>query len=231
MSELLLTPDEIREAAARMAEILVGYEASLESRAVLPELDRNALRRILDEPWPEEGRPLGALFDEFAEVIVPNSAHIAHPRYLAYVLASPHGLSPFAEALSAALNQNASIWALSPVANAIEQTVIRWLAELFGLPPDSTGHITSGGSMANLVALQAARDGALGAEARSQGLQNGHSPLRVYTSTEVHGSIDKAVAMLGLGTDHLQRIPVDRDFRIRVDLLRERVQGDRAADI
>ena len=229
MSELILTPDQIRAASARMAEILVGYETSLADRAVLPELDRGALRQILDEPWPEQGRAIDELFDEFTDVIIPNSAHIAHPRYLAYVLASPHGLSPFAEALSAALNQNASIWALSPVANAIEQTVIRWLAELFGFPSDSIGHITSGGSMANLVALQAARDRKLGAAARTQGLQGGDAPLQIYTSTEVHGSIDKAVSMLGLGTDHLERIPVDSELRIRVDLLRERMRRDRAA--
>ncbi len=229
MNELLLTPDQIRDAAARMAEILVGYESSLEERPVLPELDRTALRRILDEPWPEQGRPIATLFDEFEALIVPNSAHIAHPRYLAYVLASPHGLSPFAEALSAALNQSASIWTLSPAANAIEQTVLRWLAELFGFPSDAIGHITSGGSMANLVALQAARDRKLGADARAKGLQGGHAPFRVYTSTEVHGSVDKAISMLGLGTDHLQRIAVDDAFRIRVDLLAEQIQLDRAA--
>jgi len=231
VNELLLTPDQIRDASARLAEILVGYESSLEARAVLPELDRGALRRILEEPWPEEGRPLDALFDEFAEVIIPNSAHIAHPRYLAYVLASPHGLAPFAEALMAALNQSASIWTLSPAANAIEQTVLRWLAELFGFPSDAIGHITSGGSMANLVALQSARDRALGPAARTQGLQGGGAPLQVYTSTEVHGSVDKAVSMLGLGTDHLVRIPVDDRFRIRVDLLRDRIGADRAAGL
>ena len=59
------------------------------------------------------------LFREFAEEVVPNSTHIAHPRYLAYVMASPHGLAPFAEALCAMLNQGCSLWELSPVANAM----------------------------------------------------------------------------------------------------------------
>ncbi|MGI9432156.1 MAG: pyridoxal phosphate-dependent decarboxylase family protein [Myxococcota bacterium] len=231
MNELLLTTDQIRDASSRLAEILVGYENSLESRAVFPELDRGALRSILEEPWPEEGRPLGELFDEFAEVIIPNSTHVVHPRYLAYVLASPHGLSPFAEALTAALNQSGSIWTLSPAANAIEQKVLRWLAELFGFPATAIGHITSGGSMANLVALQAARDRALGPTARSGGLQGTRAPLQVYTSAEVHGSVDKAVSMLGLGTDHLVRIPTDDRLRIRVDRLRERISEDRAAGL
>ena len=229
MNELLLTPDQIREAARRLGEILAEYEASLAERAVLPELDRAAIRQILAEPWPEAGRPIGALFDEFAEVIVPNSAHIAHPRYLAYVLASPHGLSPFAEALVATLNQSGSIWTLSPIANAIEQTVIRWLGELFDFPPDAIGHITSGGSMANLVALQAARDRALGPGARSHGLQRRSVALRVYASSEVHGSVEKAVSMLGLGTDHLVRVPVDEHFRLPVGALREAIRSDRAA--
>ena len=59
MHELLLSEDQIREACQRLGEILIDYEASLEERAVLGKLDRGALREILDEPWPEHGRPIG----------------------------------------------------------------------------------------------------------------------------------------------------------------------------
>ncbi len=157
--ELLLSEEEIHSAAQRLGEILAGYEASLSKRPVFPTLDRRLLREILEEPLPEQGRPFSELFDEFEERILPNSTQVAHPRFLAYVLASPHGLAPFAEALGAALNQGCALWALSPAANAIEQKVIAWLAELFGFPKGTTGLLTSGGSTANLTASMAATRG------------------------------------------------------------------------
>jgi aromatic-L-amino-acid decarboxylase len=113
----------------------------------------------------------------------------------------------------------------------VEQTVLRWFADLFGLPQSAGGIITSGGSMANMVALTAARDHALGADARNDGLQGGSAPLVLYTSEEVHSSIDKAVSMLGLGTRHLRHVATDAEFRMRLDSLEEAVAADRAAGL
>ncbi len=229
--ELLLSEEEIHHAAQRLGEILAGYEASLPKRPVFPKLDRALLREILEEPLPERGRPFSELFDEFEERILPNSTQVAHPRFLAYVLASPHGLAPFAEALSAALNQGCALWALSPVANAIEQKVIAWLAELFGFPEGTTGLLTSGGSTANLTALTIARDWRLGKEARAKGLQAGQAPLVAYTSEEVHTSVSKAMSILGLGVEALRRIHTDEDFRLSMTDLSEQVTRDRAAGL
>ncbi len=183
----------------------------------------------MQAPLPEDGTALDALFAELDTVVVPNSTHTAHPRFLSYVMPSPNGLSPFAEAATAALNQNCNLWTLSPAANAIEQTVIRWFADLFGFGGHAGGLIVSGGSMANMVALTAARDWFLGESARTDGLQGRASPLTLYTSTEVHSSIDKAVSMLGLGTKHLRHVACDAEFRMRVDLLEAAVAADREA--
>ncbi len=229
--ELLLSADEIRDAAKRLGETLAAYQSSLTERPVFPTLDRNFIRRILDEPLPENGKPWTELFDEFHNEIVPNSTQIAHPRYLAYVLASPHGLSPFADALVAALNQGCSLWELSPVANAVELKVLSWFRELFGMPQEGTGYLTSGGSMANLTALAAARDWALGGRARAEGLQGDRPPLVLYTSEEVHTSVNKAACLLGLGSNCVRSIPTDDAFRIRVDLLKSAIEQDRQAGL
>jgi aromatic-L-amino-acid decarboxylase len=225
--ELLLEEDEIREAARMLGDLLANYQSSLPDRPVFPNLDRDFIRRILDEPLPEEGRALAELFREFAEEVVPNSTHIAHPRYLAYVLASPHGIAPFADALASTLNQGCALWELSPVASAVEQKVLAWFRDLFGLPRDGAGYLTSGGSMANMTGLAVARDWRLGSEAREQGLQGGGPRLVLYTSEEVHTSIDKAAALLGLGVASVRRIPVDDRFRMRVDCLEEAIARDR----
>ena len=226
MTKLLLTPDQHRAAAQRLGEILAEYEATLAERPVFPDLDHDALADILGETLPEQGRPIDALFDEFRDVIIPNSTQIAHPRFLAYVLASPTGVAPYAEAAAAALNQNCNLWTLSPAANAIELKVISWFCELFGIE-DGGGILTSGGSMATLSALAVARDAHHPGDARVEGIQSGTSPLVVYTSEEAHNSVDKAVAILGLGLANLRRIPSDERFRIRMDLLRESVAQDR----
>jgi aromatic-L-amino-acid decarboxylase len=229
MNDLLLSPEDHAEAVRLLAGFGARYHASLGARPVHPELDRPALRALIDAPLPQEGAPLGDLFDELERVVVANATHTAHPRFLPYVQPSPNGLSPYADQVAATLNQNCNLWHLSPSANAVEQAVLRWFAALFGLPETAGGILTSGGSMANLIALTAARDHALGPEARRTGLQGQTSSLVVYTSDEVHSSIDKAVAILGLGTDNLRRLPADEDFRIRLDLLAEAVAADRAA--
>ncbi|MCX5895096.1 MAG: pyridoxal-dependent decarboxylase, partial [Proteobacteria bacterium] len=126
MKDLLFTPDELRSAAQQIGEVAAAYEADLANRPVLPRIDRQAIRSILEETFPEKGRPLEDLIKEFENVIIPNSTQIAHPRYLAYVLPSPNGISPFADFLASTLNQNCNLWHLSPAANAIEQKVISW---------------------------------------------------------------------------------------------------------
>lgn len=228
-SDLLLGDGALREAGRLLGETLADYQSGLRSRPVHPALDRAMVRRILQEPLPEAGRPWTEIFREFRDEIVPNSAQIAHPRYLAYVLASPHGLSPFADAMAAALNQNCSLWELSPLASAIEQKVLAWFRELFGLPADGGGVLTSGGSMANFAALAAARDAHLGS--RESGLQGPGPELVLYASTEVHTSVIKAASLLGLGTRSVRAVEVDGEFRMRVDALREAIGRDREAGL
>jgi aromatic-L-amino-acid decarboxylase len=231
MNPLLFSPDQHAQAAALLAGFSARYLAGVADRPVFPKIDRPALAALKGEPMPRVGQPLQALFEEFEQVVVPNSTHTAHPRFLPYVQPSPNALSPYADHLAGVVNQNCNLWHLSPAANVVEQTVLRWFADLFGLPQSAGGIITSGGSMANMVALTAARDNALGAQARSEGLQGGSAPLVLYTSEEVHSSIDKAVSMLGLGTRHLRHVATDAEFRMRLDLLEQAVAADRAAGL
>lgn len=228
MTDLLFGPPEHARASALTSRFIEDSLAAVADRPVYPEIDREALRAMRSAPIPEAPATLEALFAELDQVIVPNATHTAHPRFLPYVQPSPNGISPYAEAVAATLNQNCNLWALSPSANAVEQCVIRWLSELVGAEAGG-GLITSGGSVANLIGLTAARDRAMGDGARHDGLQGRPSPLTLYASEEAHSSIDKAVAQLGLGVRHLRKIPTDEHFRLRVDELRSRVAQDRAA--
>lgn len=231
VNDLLFSTDAHQRAADLTAAFIDRYHRSLADRPVFPDIDRDALRDILEEPFPEDGRSIEALFEELETTIVPNSTHAAHPRFLPYVQPSPNAISPYAEMVASVINQNCNLWTLSPAANAIEQKVVRWFADLFSFEDTAGGLITSGGSMANLIALTAARDHHLGDNARTQGLQGRSSALVLYTSEEIHSSIDKAVSALGLGCDNLRHIPCDDAFRMRTDLLEDAVERDRAAGL
>ena len=228
MSPLLFSDDQHAHAAALTTRFAAEYLGSVAERPVFPPIDRDALRAILQEPLPEEARSIEALFAELDEVIVPNSTHTAHPRFLPYVQPSPSGLSPFADAVAGTLNQNCNLWQLSPAANAVEQVTVRWLAELSGFGAPTAGLLTSGGSVANLVGLAAARDWALGDDAREHGLQRAGAPLVLYASDQTHSSVDKAARILGLGGANVRQVPSDDAFRLRADALAKAIAEDRA---
>ena len=227
MDSLLFSAAEHAEAAALTSRFIEQYQETVASLPVHATIDRAAVRTVLSSPLPDSPESLTALFDDLAAFVVPNATHTAHPRFLSYVMPSPNGISPYAEAVVATLNQNCGLAKVAPSAAAVEQTVVRWLAEIVGMDVSCGGIITSGGSVANLVGLTVARDHALGATARTDGLQGGGAPLTLYASDEVHSCNDKAVMQLGLGTKHLRKIPTDDALRIRMDLLRERVANDR----
>lgn len=227
MNDLLFTPEEHERAIDLVREFSARYHDELPGFAVFPAIDRGVIDAILDEPLPETGCSIDALFAELEEKVVPNSTQTAHPRFLPYVQPSPNAISAYADMVAGLINQNCNLWTLSPAANAIEQKVVRWFAELFDFDSTAGGLITSGGSMANLIALTAARDEHLGSTARRHGLQSRSATLVAYTSTETHSSVAKAFSTLGLGTENLRRIPHDSDFRIRLDALAEAVAQDR----
>jgi aromatic-L-amino-acid decarboxylase len=134
--------------------------------------------------------------------------------------------------VAAALNVNAMLWRTSPAATELEQRVLRWVAELVGLPPDWFGEITDTASASTMYALAAAREAA-GLDIRTRGMagRTDLPPLRMYTSDQAHSSVEKACIALGLGQEGLTKIPCDGEFRMRADLLAEAVAADVAAGV
>ncbi|MBN1532846.1 MAG: pyridoxal-dependent decarboxylase [Spirochaetes bacterium] len=225
---LNLSDGEIKLAGSLLTELLRGYERTAPSGRVMPRIDRGVLEGLLRDPFPAAGAGIEGLFREIQETVLPNSTAIAHPRFLAYVLGPANGIAPFADAVASALNQNCNFWQLSPAASVIEQSVIGWLAGLFGYPGGSGGIVTSGGSMANLMAIATALRHRCGDEFAKQGLQSVESPLVLYTSAEAHRCVEKAAVILGLGLANVRKIPVDSSFMMRADLLEAAVREDRA---
>lgn len=177
---------------------------------------------VFDVPLAEEGVGEAVLRD--LEAI---AEHVRAPtgRRLPYVVGSGDPIGALGDFYASVLNQNVTAWRSAPAAVAIELTVLGWLAEAIGCT-GFTGSFTSGGSLGNLMALAMAR------ESRAPANENGVRQHGViYAAEEVHLSIPKAVALLGLGRENLRLIQVDGNMRIDVPSLETAIARDREAGV
>src|SRR5262249_13331733 len=116
-------------------------------------------------------------------------------------------------------------------ASLVEDRVLAWLKEAMGFPSEATGLLVSGGSMANLVGLAAARHAKASFDVRRLGQGAASRPMVLYASVEVHSSVKKAVELLGLGSDALRLVPVDTHYRTDVQALRSAIADDRGSGL
>jgi aromatic-L-amino-acid/L-tryptophan decarboxylase len=222
------SPDRARElgeaVVALWRELLERIPDQPVSRSFEPERVQAALAlEVPDEPLDVE-----QLAGHLRALALEHSVYIGHPGFLAYVCGAGTVPGAAADFFAAALNQNVGGYRIGPGATEIELHVARWLARECGLPEGAGGYALSGGAMANLVPLKAARDAAAGAGVRAGGLR-GLPELTIYASTEAHVVIARAADLLGLGSDAVRAIPVDERFRMRVDLLEAAIERDLAA--
>lgn len=172
-----------------------------------------------------------AIVDFIFEHIMPFPMGNDHPRFFGWVVGAPAPVGVLAETLAATINS--SCGGSDHTAIPLEACVSRWLMELVGFPLEgSRGLLVSGGSVATLTALGAARHWAAaraGFDVRAAGLQSGHAPFVLYTSAESHHCVARAAEVLGLGSDNIRLIPTDDGFRMRIDALAAAVAEDRAA--
>lgn len=217
MSALEITHQELESLASEALKLATDYWKSVEKRPAYPETSGEQTTRLFTRPWREEGLGLEVLRD--FETIADHSRPSGR-RFFGYVVGSGEPVGALGELLAAALNQNATSWRSAPAAATIEQVVVGWLAEAIGCT-GFKGSLCGGGSAANLMALAMAREAKLPAN------DTGARPGLVYASEQVHFSIPKAMALLGMGRRNLRLIPIDDDFRLRADLLEEAIVADR----
>ncbi len=197
------------------------YLAELPERRVAP--DDSALRRLadFDEPFPDGSDDPAAVIGLLDELGSPATVASAGPRFFGFVVGGSLPVAVAANWLAGAWDQNAGAFMLSPVAAKLEEVAQRWLLDVFGLPATTITGFVSGATMANLVALAAARHKILqeaGWDVEAQGLV-GAPPITVVVGDEVHTSVLKALGVLGLGRQRVQRVPVDGEGRMRADAL------------
>jgi glutamate/tyrosine decarboxylase-like PLP-dependent enzyme len=221
--------DEIKETGARVAQILADYLTGLPGRPVQPGVPQPVRDAWALEPPPAAGASADAVLDRFTAEIAPYPFGNGHPAFSAWVNSPPATIGVFAEALAAAMNP--SVAGGDHAATYLERQVLRWFADLSGLPGGAGGLLVSGASMATLTALAVARHRALagaGVDIRTQGMQALQRRPLLYATTEAHGCVRKAAELLGIGSANIRKVEADSDYRLRPSHLLAMLEGDLA---
>ena len=209
--------------------VLPALERWLEFTDVAgPARRRETWRTVLDTPLPDKGAGADATLAELADWVVANGLPIGAPGFTGFITTGPStvpAIVQFAAALASPQRYAVSAF------NLVEDVSLRWLAQVCGLDEPVAGVYSSGGSVANLLALGAARQAAFerrGVDVGRDGLPPGVRG-RIYASSEAHHTIQRAAAVLGLGRDGVRLVPVDAHQRIRADRLAEMIEADIAS--
>lgn len=217
---------EFRKNAHRMLDHALDHlEGVREGSVWTPVPDE--VKSALDEPIPMQPQGTDKVCADLINNVLPYDTGNTHPRFFGWVhgAGSPGGI--IADTMAAAMNSN--LGGRDHGANYVEQQVINWCRDMFRFPKTASGLVVSGTSMATIIALTAARFSHAGYDVRRDGVQSDQTRLVGYTSTEAHSCIARAFDMLGLGMDALRSIPVDDEYRMDIDALRQAIKDDIAA--
>jgi aromatic-L-amino-acid decarboxylase len=182
-------------------------------------------------PAPKAPAPWRDVLDEFRRRVAPSTFNAQHPGSFSYFTPPPLAMSIAGEVLAQWINQGVDVFHAGPVGAFVEEEVVGWLSSLVGFGEGSWGVLTSGGVMANIMALAVARDVHLthlrGLEGPPRG---GHlDGVRVYASDQAHFSIGRGLDLLGFPANTLHVVDSDERFRLRGESVAAAIASDRAA--
>ena len=222
-SSLDVADDALQEISSQVTKLVSEYIATIAERPVRAENYAGKTTEAIETELSAEGVPLDQLLDE-CRTIMDLSRHNGHPRFFGYVASPSTPVGAYGDLIASALNANITCWRSGPAGTELERMIVRWLGALIGYDRESNGLLTSGGSMANMIALMIASRRC--ANVARQGFWNAGPPITVYASEEVHMSIAKAADILGIGRDQVRVIACDERQRMRVDALQQKIEAD-----
>ena len=220
-----LSAAELAELSAEVNRLVIDYFEGVANRALFPQQSGGDTIAEVGAELSSAGESLEKLLAD-CRAILAGSRHNGHPRFFGYVASPATPIGAYGDLIASALNANVTSWRSGPAATEIERTVVRWLGSLIGFSDDAGGLLTSGGSLANTIAMLIAQRHKAGREVVRSGLWNQGPPMTIYASEEVHMSIPKAADVLGFGREQVRTVDCDERFRLDVRSLRERLEQD-----
>jgi aromatic-L-amino-acid decarboxylase len=217
--------ESMRALGHRMLDDMLNYLKTVRERPVWQHAS-DRVKAHFKRPLPLDPQPPEEIYEEFLEYVLPYPVGNIHPRFWGWVFGTGTVLGALAELLAASMNTNSGDLAHHSAIH-VEKQVINWFKEMLGFPTSASGLLTSGCSAANLIGLAVARNTKAGYDLRREGIQAAPHKMVLYASQEIHSSIQKAVELLGLGSDALRYVPVNDDFQIDLQALKSAIAGDR----
>jgi aromatic-L-amino-acid decarboxylase len=206
-----------------VASWLQEYFKKIEEYPVKSQVGPREIFKKFSDKIPVKGSSTEEILTEITHKILPGITHWQHPNFHAYFTANSSTESVLAETVMSGLSAQCMMWATSPAAAELEEKVLNWLKKPMNIPSSWHGVIQDTASTATLAAILTAREKATDFQSNLRGVPNN---LRVYCSTETHSSIDKAVAISGIGTDNLIKISVNSDLSMNTDNLKKAIIKD-----
>jgi len=217
--------ESMRKLGHKMLDDMLDYMKTVRERPVwqhAPDQVKAHFSKLL----PRDPQPPEEIYEEFVEKVLPYPLGNIHPRFWGWALGTGTVMGAFAELLVASMNTNAGGGDHHSAVH-VEKQVIDWVKEMLGFPASASGLLTSGCSAANLIGLTVARNTKARFDLRREGIQAAAQKMMLYASQEVHSSIQKAVELLGLGSDALRLVPVNDYFQIDLQALKVAIAQDR----
>jgi len=224
-----MTIDEFKNNGYKVIDWIADYYKNVDSFPVLSQVVPGDIREQLPDHPPEDGDTFEAVLEDMNEKILPGVTHWQSPNFFAFFPCNSTAPAILGDMLSTGLGVQGMLWATSPACTELETHVLDWLVTMLDLPEKFKSTGTGGGviqdtaSSATLCALVAAREKVSNCKINENGFDG---TLRVYTSSQSHSSIEKAVKIAGIGSHNLRSIAVNNDFSMRPTELRRAIEQD-----
>ena len=216
--EYILNSQQLEDAVKDFVHDFCEQKHEIHTRPVIREADALQLKKIEQIGIPEKGRPVEEVVREMEQEVYRYCGDSNHPRFFGFVPGPASCVSWLGDIMTSAYNIHAGGTKLAPTVNCVEQQVIRWLADQAGFGEKAGGIFVSGGSMANITALTAARDKKLTGETLHLGV--------AYVSDQTHSSVAKGLRVIGITNGRIRKISTDENFRMNMEELEQTVQQD-----
>jgi glutamate/tyrosine decarboxylase-like PLP-dependent enzyme len=221
------SPAHFRPTLQIALEESLRHLESLNESLVAPPTDLPTLRQRLAKPLAQEGVPAEQVVRELVRDTAGGHMGCAGGRFFGWVVGGSLPAALAADWLTSAWDENCTLFASGPATAVVEEVSGEWLKEILGLPVRASFGFVTGCQMAHTTCLAAARHAVLAArgwDVEERGLC-GAPPIRILSSDQRHGTIERSLRLLGLGRGCVLDVPVDQDGRLPEDALRAALEA------
>ena len=219
---------EFRKPLGLALEGALKYLESLDIAPVCATVEPTTLRARLEKPLIEDGTAADRVIEDLLADTAGGLIGSAGGRFFAWVIGGSLPAALAADWLASAWDQNAAQFTASPAAAIVEEIAGKWLKSVLCLPGEASFALVTGCQMAHVTCLASARHALLAQhdwDVERDGLY-GAPPIRVFTSAAHHGSVERALRLLGMGSANITSLPIDSDGRLSDEALHDALEAN-----